>query len=217
VALHAPILPQDSETDPETIVRAGGVPALRELRLHHGTVWRWNRAVYDDAGGGHLRIEMRALPAGPTVRDMVANAAFALGLTLALSEDADTLVTRMTFGQARRSFYEAARAGLDAEILWPTERAPSPRGCSPAELTRALLPVARDGLVAAGVAPDEADAWLTIVAERVERGVTGARWQRRMYDALAREMPEERALAAMLARYRELSDRGEPVHRWPAE
>jgi hypothetical protein len=54
------------------------VPALEELRLHQGTVWRWNRAIYDPAEGGHLRIEMRALPAGPTVIDMLANAAFLL-------------------------------------------------------------------------------------------------------------------------------------------
>lgn len=217
VALHAPLLPQDTDVDPEAIVRAGGVPSLRELRLHHGTVWRWNRAVYDDAGGGHLRIEMRALPAGPTIRDMIANAAFALGLTLALSDRADNLVTRMTFGQARRSFYEAARAGLDAEILWPTERAPSPRGCSPAELTVMLLPLAREGLVSSGVDRDESDEWLAIIAERVARGVTGARWQRRVYDTLAAEMPREHALSAMLARYRELSDRGEPVHTWPSK
>ena len=31
---------------------------------------------YDPAGGGHLRIELRALPAGPSNRDMLANAAF---------------------------------------------------------------------------------------------------------------------------------------------
>jgi hypothetical protein len=49
------------------------------VRLHQGTVWPWNRAIYDPAAGGHLRIEMRALPAGPTVIDMLANAAFLIG------------------------------------------------------------------------------------------------------------------------------------------
>ena len=216
VGLHAPLLPQCSrEGDPEAIARSGGVPALRELRLHHGTVWRWNRAVYDDVDGGHLRIEMRALPAGPTIADMIANGALAIGLTLALSSDADALVTRMTFGQARRSFYDAARYGLAAELLWPTERAPSPRVCSPVELAERLLPLARAALVSAGVDGVEADAWLDIIQARVNRRRTGATWQRTLFDALAKEMPREQALREMLRRYRELSDRGTPVADWP--
>ncbi len=215
VCLHPPLLPQCSrEGDPEAIARSGGVPALRELRLHHGTVWRWNRAVYDDAGGGHLRIEMRALPAGPTVVDMVANAALAIGLTLALANDADALVTRMTFGQARRSFYDAARRGLSAELLWPADRAPSPRKCSPSQLAEHVLPLAREGLVSAGVDAGEAERWLDVVRRRIARGRTGARWQRRLYESLVQEMPAERALHEMLQRYRKLSDRGAPVSEW---
>src|SRR5205814_10054671 len=101
------------------VAHAGGMPALRELRLHHGTIWRWTRAVYDAAQGGHLRIEMRALPAGPTVTDMVANAAFLVGLVRGIRDQADQLVIGCTFGQARRNFYEAARHGPDAELLWP--------------------------------------------------------------------------------------------------
>ena len=216
VGLHAPLLPQCSrEGDPEAIARAGGVPALRELRLHHGTVWRWNRAVYDDAGGGHLRIEMRALPAGPTIADMIANAALAIGLTLALSGDADALVTRMTFGQARHSFYDAARYGLSAELLWPSERAPSPRACSPLELANRLLPLARGGLMAAGVEVQEADLWLDVVRARAARKRTGATWQRRAYETRIADMPQEAALRDMLRRYRELSDRESPVAEWP--
>src|SRR6516225_1460829 len=75
VRRYEPLLPFVSDADP------GETPGLAELRLHQGTVWRWNRAIYDPAAGGHLRIEMRALPAGPTVTDMLANAAFLIGLT----------------------------------------------------------------------------------------------------------------------------------------
>lgn len=94
VALHAPVLPVLGAEDPAAVLRAGGVPALSELRLHHGTIWHWNRAVFDDASGGHLRIEMRALPAGPTAADMTANAAFLLGLTLALAPRMRELTAR---------------------------------------------------------------------------------------------------------------------------
>ena len=95
------------------------VPALEELRLHQSTVWRWNRAIYDPAGGGHLRIEARALPAGPTVVDMLANAAFLLGLTLALAPDADAWMRQVPFRQAHHNFYRAAQLGLRAELAWP--------------------------------------------------------------------------------------------------
>src|SRR6185295_670300 len=108
VLQHAPLLPIASDEDARARVRAGDVPELVELRLHQGTIWRWNRAVYDPTAGGHLRIELRALPAGPSLPDMLANAAFLLGLTLALAPDAERLVTALTFGQARLNFYAAA-------------------------------------------------------------------------------------------------------------
>jgi hypothetical protein len=215
VSLHEPVLPVCTEEDPLAVVGAGGVPALAELRLHHGTVWRWNRAVYDPGDGGHLRIEMRALPAGPSVRDTVANAAFLLGLTLGLAPRMDELSAGLTFGHARRNFYEAARHGLEAELLWPEAVAPSPRGSPARELARRLLPVARDGLVGAGVDAAEAEAWLAIIQGRLDSGLTGAVWQRRVFErALGRSSAPE-SLRFMLQRYLELSEADAPVHTWP--
>ena len=44
-------------------------PTSRELTLHNGTIYRWNRPVYDiDHGRPHLRVENRVLPAGPDRR-----------------------------------------------------------------------------------------------------------------------------------------------------
>jgi gamma-glutamyl:cysteine ligase YbdK (ATP-grasp superfamily) len=217
VSLHEPVLPVLSGEDPLSVVEAGGVPQLEELRLHHGTVWRWNRAVYDPGDGGHLRIEMRALPAGPSVRDTVANAAFMVGLTLGLAPRMDEYTTALTFGHARRNFYEAARHGLGAELLWPESVAPSPRGGSARDLALRLLPVAREGLLTGGVEAAEADAWLAIIAERITCGVTGAVWQREAYArALARE-PALEALCSMLERYLALSEADAPVHTWPRD
>jgi gamma-glutamyl:cysteine ligase YbdK (ATP-grasp superfamily) len=216
VSLHAPLVASVGEEDPVAVVAAGGIPVLRELRLHHGTLWRWNRAVYDPGAGGHLRIEMRALPAGPTVVDMLANAAFLLGLTHALAADAGRMVTALTFGQARRNFYAAARHGLDAEILWPSDP-PSPRLVPAREIVPSLLRLAREGLLAGGVAVDEAQALLDIVAARVASGQTGAVWQRRMIARFTAGEERERALAAMLERYLALADTGAPVHAWPVD
>lgn len=217
VHLHEPVLPACSEEDPLDAARAGRVPALAELRLHNGTIWRWNRAVYDDALGGHLRVEMRALPAGPTLVDMAANAAFIVGLTLGLRPTMEDVVTRITFGQVRRNFYAAAARGLDAQLLWPETSGLTPRPAAARELGLRLLPLAREGLVREGVDPAEADAHLGVVRDRLEAGATGARWQRRLFSEISAEI-SDRALAAqrMLARYRELSDMGAPVHTWPA-
>jgi gamma-glutamyl:cysteine ligase YbdK (ATP-grasp superfamily) len=214
VLLYAPLLPVIGRESPVDVVRAGGVPALDELRLHQGTVWQWNRAVYDAAAGGHFRIEFRALPAGPTVDDMVANAAFMLGLTLALLPDADELVNEMTFGQARRNFYDAARFGLDAELLWPCCTAPSPRPIPARDLVRMLLPLAREALVACGIAREGATRHLDVIARRVERGVTGARWQRAKFESLAARGSPREAARMMLDEYMARSLEGLPVSEW---
>jgi gamma-glutamyl:cysteine ligase YbdK (ATP-grasp superfamily) len=214
VALHEPLIPILDAEDPLASVRAGGTPRLTELRLHNGTVWRWNRAVYDVASGGHLRIELRALPAGPTVPDMIANAAFFVGLTLALKEEMPDLLLGLTFGRARRNFYQAARFGLDAQLLW--QLAPD-RRVEPIHaraLVKNVLPLAASGLVNAGVEPEEAHRWLTIVAERVASGRTGARWQREVFEQNLDRWGPERASAAVVTAYLEAAQSGRPVHCW---
>ncbi len=214
VNLHEPLLPVLGPEDPLKVALAGGTPELDELRLHHGTVWRWNRAVYDPQGAGHLRIEMRALPAGPTVRDTVANAAFLVGLTLGMAPQMERYHRGMTFGQARRNFYEAARHGLGAELLWPEPVAPSPRTVAAGELALTLLPLARAGLLAGGVEISEADAWLAEISGRVTAGVTGAVWQRAAYARAQRDHTPPEALRVMLNRYMDLSETDAPVHTW---
>jgi hypothetical protein len=216
VLQHAPLLQVCTGEDPLAVVEAGGVPTLAELRLHAGTVWHWNRAVFDPALEGHLRVELRALPAGPTVADMMANAAMLLGLTLALRDDVDALLPGITFGQARLNFYEAARRGPDAQLLWPERDRRSPTTHVAAALALELVPRARAALVEAGVTPDEADAHLEVFRARAEAGVTGARWQRETFTALLDEWGDVAAASRrLLSAYREHSERGEPVHTWP--
>lgn len=216
VAQHAPILPVcNGEPDPLAAARAGRTPELCCLRLHHGTTWRWNRAVFDPVAGGHLRIELRALPAGPTVVDMAANAAFALGLTLGLQPHAESLVSALTFGQARRNFYAAARHGLDAELLWPCEETPSPQPVRASALIPQLLPLARKGLLDAKVEADEADTLLGVIRERVLREQTGASWQLRTLAALEQRLIRSEALSVLLDRYLAYADTAAPVHLWP--
>ncbi|KAB8192985.1 glutamate--cysteine ligase [Nonomuraea phyllanthi] len=180
----------------------GALPhEVPELRLHQGTIWQWNRPVYDPADGGHLRIELRALPAGPSCADMAANTAFLLGLTLS---QAERDLTGYRFAQAYQNFYRAAMHGLDAKLSWPGEDAEF----EAADLVLRLLPEAREGLLGAGVTPSDADRALDVVAQRTRLRRTGAVWQR---EALRRfEGDRER----LVRRYHELALSGTPVHLW---
>jgi hypothetical protein len=215
VRLHRPLLPVTSDQDPRDTRDAKQAPPLAELRLHQGTVWRWNRAIYDPALGGHLRIEMRALPAGPTVTDMLANAAFLVGLARWLAAQDHHWTYRLSFERAEHGFYRAAQHGLAAELTWPFGQDSRLRTLPAAVLIPELLPAARDGLVAAGVAATEADHLLGVIAARVAAGQTGAAWQRQTLATLEPRLGRQRALTAMLERYLEYAATDQPVHTWP--
>ncbi|MDB4973890.1 MAG: glutamate-cysteine ligase, family 2 [Myxococcaceae bacterium] len=218
VALHPALLPVCSDEDSRAVLRAGGVPKLDELRLHHGTVWNWNRVVFDPEQGGHLRIEHRLLPSGPTLLDMVANAALTVGLTLALSASMERIAPVFPFSYALQNMQLAAKHGLAAELLWPAERAPSPRPRLASELVLELLPRAEAALCTAGVDPAEASELLAIVRARVESGRTGSAVQRALVESFeARGESRDQALTHMLQRYLAHSWRGEPVHLWPLD
>jgi hypothetical protein len=216
VRLHQPLLPVLSSPDPLPDGGDRHGPALAELRLHHGTVWRWNRAIYDPASAGHLRIEMRALPAGPSVIDMIANAAFLIGLSLWLAGQDQRWTYVLPFERADHGFYRAAQHGLAAQLSWPSGHGDQIRTLPAAELVPELLPSARQGLVQAGVAAPEAESLLAVIAARAASGQTGAVWQRTTLAAAERGLDREDALAAMLARYLECAATGQPVHTWPA-
>jgi gamma-glutamyl:cysteine ligase YbdK (ATP-grasp superfamily) len=214
VRSHEPLLPILSDEDPLDHLAGGSTPHLDELRLHQGTVWQWNRVIYDGADGGHLRIEMRALPAGPTLVDMLANAAFLVGLALALAPTADAWSDTIPFQCLRDNFYDAARRGLDAVLAWPSLSGDVLMHPA-ADLVPRLLPLARQGLRDAGVASPECDL-LDVILARVRTGQTGSAWQRRRGTALEPRYGRDGALVRTFQRYLELADSGQPVHAWPA-
>src|SRR6185295_859582 len=111
--------------------------------LHNGTVYRWNRPCYGVRDGkAHLRIEARALPAGPTVLDELSNAAFFFGLMSAVAEEHKDITKVMKFEDAQNNFFLAARHGLDARLHWFDRRPVIARDL----ILNELLPLARSGL-----------------------------------------------------------------------
>jgi gamma-glutamyl:cysteine ligase YbdK (ATP-grasp superfamily) len=213
--LHQPLLPVLGDQSPLEGSSGRRAPQLDELRLHQGTVWRWNRAIYDPTSGGHLRIEMRALPAGPTVIDMLANAAFLIGLSLWLAGQDQRWTYALPFERADHGFYRAAQHGLSAQLSWPAGHRDQTRTLPAAKLVAELVPAARKGLLQAGVAAAEADPLLAVITARAASGQTGAAWQRATLAAAERRHDRERALAITLDRYLQCADTGLPVHTWP--
>jgi CBS domain-containing protein/gamma-glutamylcysteine synthetase len=163
----------DPGEDPLAMLQNGGVPQLKALRLHNGTVYRWNRGCYGITDGrAHLRIENRVLPSGPSVADEMANAAFWIGLMMGLGAKVEDVTRRMAFEHAKLNFLSAARQGLAAHFTWlDGEEIPALQ-----LITERLLPIADEGLAAAGVDAADRERYLGVLDRRARSGRTGSRW-----------------------------------------
>jgi len=211
------LLPVCEDEDPVAVLDRGDTPHLGELRMHNGTIYRWNRPVYDVyRGKPHLRVENRVLPAGPTVVDVLANGAFYYGLVRALVEQDRPLWSQMSFSAAFDNFESGARRGIEAHVYWP--------GLGEVPVTelvlRRLLPLAHQGLSAWGVETDVADRLLGIIERRCTSHQNGAEWQARTFhqvDEHRQPLDRRESLREMLRRYVEYMHSNEPVHTWPVD
>ena len=205
------LLPVLSEEDPTRVLEDGGTPRLDELRLHNGTIYRWNRPVYAVVDGvPHVRVENRVLPAGPTVVDTMANAAFYFGLVRALAEQDRPVWSQTSFATAEENFHTAARDGIDAQVYWPGA------GQVPATelVLRRLLPLAAAGLEAWGVPDEDAGPLLDVVEQRCLLGRNAASWFTDQVHARSGAADRPDVVRRVLCDYRELMHENLPVHRW---
>jgi hypothetical protein len=195
---HFPVLlPMHFEDEPQR---------FSHLRLHNGTIWRWNRPLigFDEDGTVHVRIEHRVLPGSPSIKDATANAALFYGLTEALVMEPNELMRRLPFAQAKDNFYQAARFGLEAPVRWFENKQCSLRQL----LLDELLPMARRGLKRLGIEARSSDPYLSIIEERLSNKQNGCLWQRRFVERYGRDM------RALTGAYLERQSDGLPVHRW---
>ncbi|WP_092806726.1 glutamate-cysteine ligase family protein [Rhodococcus globerulus] len=206
------LLPDVSDADPLEVLAAGGIPELKELQMHNGTVYRWNRPVYDCSDGKpHLRIENRVLPAGPTVLDIMANAAFYYGTVRALVNADRPLWSQMSFHAAEENLHIGAKHGLDAMLYWPG------LGWVGADelILRRLLPLADEGLADFGLSSAAREKYLGVIEGRCLNRQTGAAWQRgRVVAGESAGLDRTAALAEMMRAYIENMRSGNPVHLW---
>ena len=196
IALYPALLPTVRDTDRKS---------LWHLRLHNGTIWRWNRPLIGiDKDGYHLRIEQRVVPAGPTIVDMIANAAFYYGITSALANSQQVPESKIDFDQVKNDFYVVARYGLTASICWPGEGEVMIKDL----LLEKLIPEARAGLSELSLSEKEVSFYLDVFEARVQSGQNGTAWQRsylRYHDCSVREMTET---------YIKNQQSSKPVHEW---
>lgn len=207
-----PIMVAQPDENPFAVLARGETPLLSALRMHNGTVWRWNRACYGVTDGvPHLRIENRALPSGPTIVDEIANAAFFTGLMLAMPQVYGNIAQLMHFDDAKLNFFRAARHGLDAQFQWNDGQSYSASSL----ILDHLLPLARQGLRSSQVASEDIDKYLGIIEERARTRRTGSGWIMKSLSTIGNSMSKDarqrRLTSSMLANQRE----GQPVSCWP--
>ncbi len=197
--------------DPQRVLDQGGVPELKALRLHNGTIYRWNRACYGIIDGKpHLRIENRVMPAGPSIPDEIANAAFWCGVMTEFDRRHDDIARKIDFDHAAGNFYTAAREGASAPIFWLDGE----------EITASklvldtLLPAAEAGLRRQKI--DEADIkrFLGIVDARIRNNRTGSRWLTGSLHRMKDEGSEGERQSALVSATIKRQQTGKPVAEW---
>ncbi|WP_367889948.1 glutamate--cysteine ligase [Serinicoccus kebangsaanensis] len=206
------LLPETSDEDAKAVLASGGVPRLLDLKLHNGTVWRWNRPIYDTTQGvPHLRVENRVLPAGPTAVDTVANACFYYGLLESFTTSGRPIWTKMAFADADRNFLDAAKHGINATQTWPG------LGRLPAVdlVADHLLSVADDGLAGLGLRREVRSHYLSIIEGRCRAVTNGASWQVAVTQAYEDAgYSRDEALTQMFGHYLDHAEDNAPVHTW---
>ncbi|GAB3079901.1 glutamate--cysteine ligase [Corynebacterium aquatimens] len=218
VYYFSPLLPEDRKSagNPRMV---GDSPSLHYLNLQNGTIWRWNRPIYDpNTELSHIRVENRLLPAGPTASDIIADAAFYYGMVKYLGEQTRPVWSRLPFTTAEENFFAGARDGLNARVWWPTLGRINVTDL----VIDHLLQQARTGLELLNVTPELADKYLGIIADRVDTGQNGAAWQLAALDNVgagtAPDTPERHeAVAQVLKAYLANQASDAPVHTWSTD
>jgi len=212
IARFRVILTTEFEQDPIGMVARGEIPRLNALRLHNGTVYRWNRACYgiSDNGKPHLRIENRVIPSGPTVLDEIANAAFFFGMMSYLSHHLEDIRRHLSFADVKANFLAAAREGLRAQQIWFDERQMTAQDL----IVDVLLPIAEQGLQESNIDQADIDRYIGTLRQRVERRRTGARWQLESLEQMNDTGSAHERLRAMTNSMIEQQQSGRPISEW---
>jgi CBS domain-containing protein len=211
IARFRVILTTECEEDVLGMVERGEAPRLNALRLHNGTIYRWNRPCYGVHNGvAHLRIENRVIPSGPTVLDEMANAAFFFGMVAGMATEVGDVRERLAFEHAKSNFLAAAREGLRAQLNWFDDQYLTAQQL----ILDQLLPLARRGLTDVGIDPDDVKRYLDVIERRVELRRTGARWLLDSAQDMRKQGTLDQRMRCLVTSLVEQQSTGEPVSHW---
>lgn len=212
IARFRVLLGDEIEDDSLELIAKGKVPKLRALQIHNSTVYRWNRPCYgiSDNGKPHLRIENRVLPAGPSVVDATANAAFWLGMMIGFADKYEDVRQHISFEDIRDNFDKSAKFGFDTKYTWFNDQKLSPRDL----ILEYLLPIAKEGLIARKIDTGDINKYLGIIEERAKLHMTGARWQLRAFTKLRKQVTVDEAVSTMTSAIIKNQWEQKPVHTW---
>ena len=212
IARFRPLFALDPREDPLKIIDRGETPSLDCLKLFNSTIYRWNRACYGISEGvPHIRIENRVLPSGPTTVDQVASAALWFGLIRAIADEYGDIAEHMAFDHAHANFIAAAQHGLEAQLRWPGLGAVPARELIPLK----ILPLARRGLEASGIDPNDSNKYLHIIERRAATGQNGAAWAADSLHNMHRKGTRGERMAALTAAISLNQTADIPIHDWP--
>ncbi len=205
------VLTTETEDDPLGMIEQGITPSLNALRLHNGTVYRWNRPCYGVHNNiPHLRIENRVIPSGPTVLDEMANAAFFFGMMAGMSAQVKDIRDHLSFADVKANFLGAARDGIRAQMCWFDDTHLPAREL----LLEQLLPLAREGLREAGINQDDIDRYLGVLHDRVAARRTGARWALESLEKMEDKGTLNQRMRCLVSSMVEQQSSGTPVCEW---
>lgn len=175
------------------------------VRRLNGTIYRWNRPVidFDTTQCPHLRIEHRSPSTGPTIVDMIANAAFFYGIVNYYAKQSTPIEDLLPFRHAKGNFYNAARFGFNAKFIWF-----SGREIKANEILSQLIPLARKGLLQMCISKNDVDYYLNIIERRVTTQQNGSAWQRKFVAKYGKNFQ------GMLEAYITNQDKEKPVSDW---
>ncbi len=212
IARFRVLMTSDELEDSLAKIMEGKTPKLKSLLVHNSTVYRWNRPCYgiSDNGKPHLRIENRVLPAGPTVIDEMANAAFWLGAMVGMQKNCNDICKRLSWEDVRDNFLKAARYGIDSKFSWFDDK----KYTAVDLIVNELLPIAREGLKERKIDTADIDRYLGTIEERATAHMTGARWQLRAFTKLKQSITNDEAAAVMTACIVKNQEKEMPVHTW---
>jgi CBS domain-containing protein len=213
IARFRVLLGTEIDEDSLELIGQRKAPKLRALQVHNGTVYRWNRPCYgiSENGQPHLRIENRVLPAGPTVLDQTANAAFWLGLMMGMAYEYKDIREHLSFADVKDNFSKAAKFGIDTQFTWFGNRKVSCRQL----ILDELLPLARKGLQAQGIDQGDADRYLGVIQGRAEAHQNGARWLLKSFTQLTERVNRDEAVTILTSQMVKCQLKNDPVHTWP--